>query len=195
MLNDAAVKAASEVAVTYLGGAPEQWVALVEGIFDEAEPILLADAQREIEHLRGIIERVAWRTARMVGAVSTEEIEPLPEDYDLEDLHARLQTQIGIERLESAHEIERLTVMLGGHDPYAIAAQRDAFRDRVAELTQELVDGRRAADRNREALAQLLRTRCRCAELGTDNPAQCEYEDAAQIAEAMFAQPDPEETP
>ena len=166
---DRAVKSAAAALLPLLV-EPVRLGDMAEAVVDAVEPVLLADAQREIEHLRGIIERVAWRTARVVGAVSTEEIEPLPEGYDLEDLHARLQTQIGIERLESAHEIEQLR--------QALASERYA-----ASIV--------AAHR----IAAVLRTRCKCAEFGTDNPAQCEYEDAAQIAETMFAQPDPEETP
>lgn len=62
----------------------------------------LCNAADEVERLRGVVERVAWRTARIVGAVSRDVIEPLPEGYDLEDLHAKLQTMIGIERTAHA---------------------------------------------------------------------------------------------
>jgi len=62
----------------------------------------LVQARVEIERLNGIIYRVAWRHAHMLGDVGdTEDIEP---GYDLEDLHARVQTKIGIERVDAANE-------------------------------------------------------------------------------------------
>lgn len=60
------------------------------------------EARAEIERLNGIIYRVAWRHSHLLGDIKpTEEIEP---GYDLEDLHARLQTRIGIERLKAENE-------------------------------------------------------------------------------------------
>ena len=90
------------------------------------------DEHDRAERLAGVVERVAWRTARIVGAVSRDVIEPLPEGYDLEDLHAKLQTTIGIERADLAALVAdlralhkpRTEVMSGSSDPKHVPMTR-----------------------------------------------------------------------
>lgn len=96
--------------------------------------------QAEVDRLRGIIERVAWRTARMVGVI--EGLEPLPEDYDLEDLHAKLETIIGIERYKHSRIPEQIMAIqypehIDGYDGYG--SFDDALK-LAARVAQEVLD-------------------------------------------------------
>lgn len=65
----------------------------------------LADAhamKAERDAAQATVYRVAWRHAHWLGDVG--DVEPLPDGYDLDELHARVQTKVGIERLQLANE-------------------------------------------------------------------------------------------